>query len=347
MARSVAIGNKARRPASAGLRRILLRPELTAVVATVAVFIYFATTAGSDGFLSLLGTRNYLEIASYIGIIAAPVTLLLVAGEFDLSVGSMVALGQIVVAYGAVFLHWPLWASVVLALLVGCSLGALNGLVVVKTGLPSFIVTLAALFAIRGLVQGLTLAITGSSTIGAVWQALQNDPLQGAFRGVALGLPVGVFWWVGVTLITAWLLDRTKFGNWIYASGGDLDSALKRGVPVERVKVFLYMSTASASVLVGALSMLAINQADVNSAMGREFEVVTASVIGGALLTGGYGSPIGTAFGSLLFGMVVQGFFFTNIPDQWYQVFLGAMLLIAVLVNKYVRQLALRPLRRP
>ena len=347
MARGVAIGKEARRPASAGLRRILLRPELTAVVATVAVFIYFATTAGNDGFLSLLGTRNYLEIGSYIGIIAAPVTLLLVAGEFDLSVGSMVAVGQIVVAYGAVFLHWPLWASVLSALLVGCSLGAFNGLVVVKTGLPSFIVTLAALFAIRGLVQGLALATTGSSTIGAVWEALRNDPLLSAFRGVALGLPVGVFWWVGVTLVTAWLLDRTKFGNWIYASGGNLDSALKRGVPVERVKVFLYMSTAAASTLVGALSMLAINQADVNAAMGREFEVVTASVIGGALLTGGYGSPIGAAFGSLLFGMVVQGFFFTNIPDQWYQVFLGAMLLIAVLVNKYVRQLALRPLRRP
>jgi simple sugar transport system permease protein len=112
---------------------------------------------------------------------------------------------------------------------------------------------------------------------------------------------------------------------------------------VSRVKIFLYIAVACSTVIVGMLDIFAINQGNSNAAVGREFEVVVAAVIGGALLTGGYGSPIGTFFGALLFGMVNQGFFFTEIPDQWFQTFVGVMLLLAVVINNYVRNRALRP----
>jgi simple sugar transport system permease protein len=310
------------------------------------VFAFFAITAGSTGFLTMVGVRNVVEVAADIGIIAAPITLLLIAGEFDLSVGSMLGASQTVVAYCVVYEHWPLAAAFGVALAIACVVGALNGLVVVKTGLPSFIVTLAALFAIRGLSQGTLRALANETQIGNVREALSGDPILRLFNGYLFGLPLDLFWWIGVVIAAAWILDRTKFGNWIYASGGSLDSAQKRGVPVHRLKVLLYMATAASTVVVATLNIFAINQSDVNAGLGREFEVVTAAVIGGALLTGGFGSAIGSAFGALLFGMVVQGFFFTDIPDVWYQVFLGGMLLLSVVINKQFREFAVKSARR-
>jgi len=342
VAKVVATSQTTRRPAIAGLRFLILRRELTAIAACIGVFAFFAITAGSTGFLTMVATRNVLEVAADIGIIAAPITLLLIAGEFDLSIGSMLGAAQTIVAYTIIFLHWPLVAAFGCAVAVACVVGAINGLIVVKTGLPSFIVTLAALFAIRGLSQGTLRGLTNATQIGNLRETLQSDPFLRFFDGHLWGLPLDLFWWAAIVVATAWILDRTKFGNWIYASGGSLDSALRRGVPVHRLKVILYMATAVSAVVVATLNIFAINQSDVNAGLGREFEVVTAAVIGGALLTGGFGSPIGTAFGALLFGMVIQGFFFTDIPDVWYQVFLGGMLLLSVLINKQFRELAVR-----
>jgi simple sugar transport system permease protein len=336
---------KARGSLSAGFRSLFQRPELTAVVATIAVFLLFSITVGRVGFLSLAMTRNYLEVAAEIGIIAGPITLLLVAGEFDLSVGSMAAAAEIILSYTIVYLHWPLWAALAFALALTGLIGAVNGFLVVKTKLPSFIITLASLFIIRGATQAITRALTGSSTIGRIHEALSGDPLVLWFDASIAGLSVSLFWWIGVTFLMAWILDNTRFGNWIYATGGSLDAAQKTGVPTSRVKIVLYMATAMSTTIVAALAVLTINQGNSYSATGREFEVVTAAVIGGALLSGGYGSPIGTAFGAVLFGMVDQGFFFTSIPDQWYQVFLGLMLLISVIINKKTRELVMRPKR--
>jgi simple sugar transport system permease protein len=330
-----------RRTLTALLRRAVLRPELTALAGCIAVFTYFALAAGSSGFLSATSLQNTLEIAADIGIIAAPVTLLMIAGEFDLSVGSMVGVSQILITYPLVYHHWPLWAALLFAVAVAAGVGAINGLIVVKTGLPSFIVTLAALFWIRGIGQGVTQELTTTSVVGNPTAAAHGDFSLDLFKGAVLHLPADFFWWTAVTLLAIWILDRTRAGNWIYASGGLLDSAKKAGVPSDRLKVALFMCTAASTVIVGALTTFAIDQGDVNVAVGREFEVVTAAVIGGSVLTGGFGSAMGTALGALLFGMVETGFFFTNIPGTWYQTFLGFMLLIAVFINTSVRRAAL------
>jgi simple sugar transport system permease protein len=324
-------------------RDLVIRPEFTAVVGTILVFLFFAVFTGSAGFLTLPMTRNYLEVAATIGIIAAPITLLLVAGEFDLTVGSMVAASQIVVSYLIVEAGWSVGASMLTGLGVAALVGVVNGYLVVRTRLPSFIITLAGLFIIRGAVQGGLRMATGSTTVDRVRVAAGDDPIGLLFSSSIGPFSISLAWWIGITLVAAWVLERTSFGNWIFATGGNLNAAVRAGVPVMRVKIVLYALTAISTVIVAAIDVFAINQGNANAATGREFEVVVAAVIGGALLTGGYGSPIGALFGALLFGMVDQGFFFTVLPDQWFNTFVGVMLLVAVIVNNYTRSRALRP----
>ncbi len=327
------------------IRSIFARPELTAVAGTIAVFAFFAIFTGEAGFLTLAMTRNYLEVGAEIGIIAAPITLLLVAGEFDLSVGSMVATNQTILGYLTVHCDWPLSAAFAAALVAAAMVGTLNGLLVIKTGLPSFIVTLAMLFIMRGVAQGSVRMLVGTSTIDGVKDAMIGDALVFLFASSIGPFSISVIWWILVTILGAWVLEKTVFGNWIYATGGDLRAAQRLGIPVRKVKLLLYIAVAVSTTLVAALDVLAINQSDANAAVGREFEVVTAAVIGGALLTGGFGSPIGSFFGALVFGMVGQGFFFTPLPDVWYMTFLGFMLLAAVLINNHTRLQAMKPAR--
>jgi len=320
----------------------LLRPELTAIVGTIVVFVYFGLTAGSNGFLTWTGTQNYLEVASEVGIIAIAVTLLLVAGEFDLSVGSMVGAGAIVSAYAIVEWGLPLWAALVITFAVATAVGTANWALVVRFGLPSFIVTLATLFAVRGITVAGTREATGVTQISGLEEAASGDPLRPLFDGSLFGLSASIWWWIGLTLVAAWVLDRTRFGNWIYATGGEQESARRTGVPVSRVKWKLFVCTAAMAGLVGVLAAFQVNAAEVTMGDLKEFQTATAAVIGGALLSGGYGSPIGTFFGALLFGMLNQGFFFTNVADEWFQAFLGLMLVGSVLINRWVRQYALR-----
>src|SRR5450755_601552 len=177
-----------RRPFS--LRAVLLRPELTAFVGVIVVFAFFALTAGNSGFLTFTGTKNYLQVAAEIGILATPVTLLLVAGEFDLSVGTMIAAGGIALAFPIGFLHWPLWASICSGLVVAGIVGAANGFLVLRLGMPSFLATLGMMFVLRGATLGLTLMMTGATQIFRLKEDLAGDPLLAFFSGTPFGLPV-------------------------------------------------------------------------------------------------------------------------------------------------------------
>jgi len=322
------------------LRRLLTRPELGAVAGAIIVFVFFAVVAGDRGFLTSTGTISYLEVAAQLGIVVIPVALLMIAGEFDLSVGSMIGAGGILLAIPIAEFGWPLWAALLLAFGVALVIGFLNGYLVVKTGLPSFIVTLATLFALRGATIGFTRLITGRTQVSGV-QA-EGSFLGALFAGEISGIPVSIFWWVGLGALGTWILLRTTFGNWIFGTGGDPVAARNVGVPVNRVKILLFMATASAATLLAALQVLDAGSADVLRGTLFEFQAIIATVIGGVLLTGGYGSVIGPMFGALIFGMVNQGIFFTGVNTDWFQVFLGAMLLIAVIVNNYIRQRAAR-----
>jgi simple sugar transport system permease protein len=311
------------------------------VAGAVVVFAFFAVIAGDEGFLTKNGAVNYLEVAAQVGILATTVTLLMIAGEFDLSVGSMIGAAGVMLALPVTELGWPLWLALTFTCAGAVLIGLINGLLVVRTGMPAFIVTLAALFILRGVTIGVTGLVTDSTQVVGVGDALEGDALLPLFAGEVGGLPVSIFWWLGLTVLAAWLLAQTRFGNWTFASGGDAAAARSAGVPVRRVKVTLFCGTALSAALVGVLVVLGTGSADVLGGELKEFEAITAAVIGGTLLTGGYGSVVGAALGALIFGMVSQGIFFTGVAADWFQAVLGSMLLGAVLVNQLARKRAL------
>lgn len=321
---------------------ILLRPEITALASTIAVFLFFAILAGDQGFLTFDGTKNYLQVAALIGIIAAPVTLLLIAGEFDLSVGIMIGASGILIAYPVTALHWPLWAAVGLSVVAALAVGFINGFIVVRLGIPSFLVTLGMMFMLRGVSLAGTLEVAGTTQIFGLKKALAGDWLYLLFSVRIFGLPISIFWWLAVSCLAAYVLTNTRAGNWIYAAGGDRDASEKMGVPVAKVKIALFMLTSVSAVMVAMLNMFYVDIAEAQQGLGREFEAITAAVVGGTAITGGFGSPLGTICGALIFGMINQGFFYTNINNSWFYSVVGATLLAAVVINSYTRRAALR-----
>ena len=319
------------------MRKLLHRPELGAASGAAAAWIFFALYAGSSGFLTSAGTASYLEIASELGILATAVSLLMIAGEFDLSIGSMIAASGMTIALLCDELHLPIWAAIAAAGVLALAVGFLNGLVVVKTRLPSFIVTLGTLFVLSGATIGVTRLVTGRTQVGGLQDAAGFASAEAVFAGRIGGFSVSILWWLGAVALATFLLSRTRSGNWIFASGGGPDAATNLGVPVGRVKIALFMTTALAAWLIATFQAVKFTGTDVLRGTGKELEAILAAVLGGTLLTGGHGSIIGAGFGALLFGMVQQGIVFSGIDSDWYKVFLGVMLILAVLVNSYVR----------
>ena len=336
------------------------RPELGAVAGLIVVIVFFAFTASSTMF-TVSGIMTVLLPASQLGIMAVAAALLMIGGEFDLSIGSMIAFAGLIFGVLLVNLHWPLWLAVLGTLGMALVFGVINGQIVILTRLPSFIVTLAFLFILRGLsLVGLKLATGGNTILSGI--VTPPGPLRGAFFGDTLtglfawltargmiaklpngapsvhGVSVSVIWFIAITVLATWILLRTRFGNWIFASGGDANAARNSGVPVNRVKTILFVCTALSSAMVAILTALQTGSTDALRGYQMEFEAIIAAVIGGALLTGGYGSAVGAFFGSLIFGMVSIGLSYTNFDSDWFQVFLGAMLLIAVMFNNAVRR---------
>jgi simple sugar transport system permease protein len=320
-------------------RRLLIRPEVGAAVGAVAVWAFFAITAGDKGFLTAQGTIGYLEIAAHLAILATPVAMLMIAGEFDLSLGSMIGTAGVVIAILISEFGAPPGLAIALAFSVAICVGFLNGFIVVRTGLPSFVVTLATLFILRGATVAVTRDITDRTQIGGL---PQDGALLWLFGGKIGDVPVAVVWWVLIAALATWVLLRTRFGNWVFATGGDREAARNLGVPVGLVLIVLYITTAVAAALVATIQVTDAGSADVLRGQFKEFEAIAAAVIGGTLLSGGYGSALGATFGALIFAIVSQGIFYTGINTDWFQVFLGSMLLGAVLVNRQIRNAAMR-----
>ncbi|MQT15223.1 ABC transporter permease [Segnochrobactrum spirostomi] len=344
--------------------RALKRPELGALGATIFVFVAFGLTAGGSGLFSVLGITNFLQVSAQLGILAAAVSLLMIGGEFDLSLGSMIGFSGIVIGLCVTEFGLPLWVGILAAFAAAILVGTANGILVMRTNLPSFIVTLAGYFVLRGLSLAVTRTLTGRTQIPyitkgsdepwVIWlfggkfgtglfQWLGNMgviPLRADGVPIVQGLPMSIAWWLVITALATWVLVRTRFGNWIFAVGGDLQAARNVGVPVARVKILLFVATACSAALFATIQVLESGSADTLRGTQKEFEAVIAAVIGGNLLSGGYGSAIGAMFGSLVFGTVEMGIFYTGIDSDWFMVFLGLMVLIAVLFNNYVRRKA-------
>ncbi|MFN8192525.1 MAG: ABC transporter permease [Nocardioidaceae bacterium] len=331
----------------AGLAGILRRPEVGAAVAAVIIAIYFTTT--TSGFAKPGGMSTWLFTSSQIGIMAVAVALLMIGGEFDLSAGAM--LGTTGLVTGIMMTKWGVnvWVAILAALLIAVLIGAINGILVMRTGLPSFIVTLGTFFVLQGVNLAVTKILIDKVSVTGLRDTpdfTQGQQLFGSFVKIDLGgqLPLTVyaatFWWLAVTAVATWVLLRTRAGNWIFAVGGAQVSARQVGVPVFKTKVGLFITVSVAGWLVGMLSLFKTTGVQSITGVGQEFVYIICAVVGGCLLTGGYGSALGAALGALIYGMVSQGIVYAGWDNDWLYAFLGVMLLGAVLVNNWVKSRA-------
>ncbi len=350
-----------------GLRKALIRPELGGIIGTILVFVFFFLTARDSGMFGPAGVMNWSIVSAQFIIIAVGACLLMIAGEFDLSVGSMIGFSGMAIALLSVTFGWPVWLAIIVTFILCIAIGAFNGWLVIKTGLPSFIVTLAFLFILRGLTIFAAIATTRKTIIGGVRDVAEGDWLASIFGGKILtglfqwmgdqgwietfvrgtrqgqpvveGIPMLMVWALGLIIFAHVLLTKTKFGNWIFAAGGDAQAARYVGVPVNRVKILMFMFTAFCACVFATAQVMEFGSAGADRGVLKEFEAIISVVIGGTLLTGGYGSVIGAALGALIFGVVQQGLFFAEVESSLFRVFLGVILLLAVILNTYIRRI--------
>ncbi|MEV0587492.1 ABC transporter permease [Nonomuraea sp. NPDC050310] len=324
------------------LRRLLIRPELGAVVGAVVVFAFFA--AQSEVFRSVAGVANWLDPAATLGIMAVAVALLMIGGEFDLSAGVLTGTSGLVLVILATRFGVNVWLAMLAGLVVALAVGFLNGLMVTRTKLPSFIVTLGTFLMLQGVNLGVTKALTGTVQVSGLARADGYELARTLFGGTitvgGVGFRVAILWWLGLTALATWFLMRTRAGNWVFAVGGNDLAARAVGVPAARTKIALFMTTAFAAWLVGSMLALRYTSVQANIGIGQEFIYIIAAVIGGCLLTGGYGSAIGASIGAVIFGMADKGIVFLGWDADWFMFFLGAMLLLATLANRLVRRYA-------
>jgi simple sugar transport system permease protein len=324
---------------TSGLTRLLRRPELGALMGAVVIYAMFSLADTTGKFATILGTARWTDSASTVGIVAVPVALLMVAGEFDLSSGVMVGTsglfcGLLTTEYGV-----PMWPAILITFAFAACIGLINGWLVMLTGLPSFIVTLAMFFSLRGINLGVTKALTDTVRVAGVDDVDGFDSAAKVF-GSTFWHPydyrIAVVWWIVITLLATTVLTKTRFGNWIYAVGGDQNAARNTGVPVRRTKITLFVTTSLAAALVGIIDLTRLRSMQAGQGIGDEFTFIIAAVVGGCLLTGGFGSAIGASIGASIIGMAFIGISYAGWNTDWTWLFLGVILFAAVLVNTFI-----------
>lgn len=323
---------------------MLRRPEFGALLGAIVIFIVFAVADTTGTFATLGGAAGWTDFAAPIGIVAIFVALLMIGGEFDLSSGVMVGtsglfLGMLVTEGG-----WDIWPAILATLVMAGIIGYINGMLVVKTALPSFIVTLATFFVLKGANLAITKIFTGSVRVSGVDQANGFDSARAIFATTVeiagSTFQISVVWWIILTIIATLLLTRTVFGNWIFAVGGDSNAARNAGVPVDRTKIILFVMTSLSAALVGIMFVLRLRGMQAGQGVGQEFYYIIAAAVGGCLLTGGAGSAIGASIGALIMGFAAVGIPYALWDQDWVSTFLGVILFAAVLINAVISRRA-------
>ena len=310
--------------------------EIVALISFLVLFIFFAIAA--DNFLTGFALANILTFASITGIVVVGVAILMIAGEFDLSVGSTFAVASYVFAL-SMNAGVPPVLAMVLALIISCLLGLVNGLIVTGTGIPSFIATLGTMLAYRGIARGLGggdfAQFLGDRNLlfGILNGAI--EPINQLFDPAA-NFRVSILWFLLLAVIMALTLRRSSFGNWVYAVGGNPGAALSQGVAVKRVKVICFVLTGLLAGVAGIMQFSHRLSVDPLRGAGIELVAVAACVIGGIRLTGGYGTILGACIGVILLQMLEQGLVLMQVPIQVFRAVAGLILLIAVIVNTFL-----------
>jgi simple sugar transport system permease protein len=316
------------------LRRIISAPEFGPFVLLILEIAVFA--AINPAFLSPLNISNTLTFTVELGLIALAMTLLMTAGEFDLSVGSLFGFAPVVMwtLYNAGLTS--LFVGFVVALLVSAAIGLFNGLFVTRLKIPSFLVTLGMLLVVRGVALFVTDGFPQRTwSASGLWLSnlLVGDFHIGPFRVYA-----SLFWFIAAAIILSYVLTQSKFGNWIQAAGGNAVAARARGVNVNGVKVGLFVLSAVMSAFAGIISSIRTSAANPNSGTGYELEVIAMVVIGGTALTGGRGTILGTVLGILILRVMRNGIVLVGVPGLAYNIFIGAIILGMMALHSWLER---------
>jgi simple sugar transport system permease protein len=302
------------------------------------VYAFFSVMGGAV-FIGAPGWSSWLNIAAEVGIIALPVGLLMIAGELDISVGSIIPASSVTTAVITGYFELPVLLGIASGLGVGLIVGYVNGVLVTRTTIPSLIITIGTMFVVMGLTLGLAVLIAGSTSVFLV-----PDPTTKLLLGTFIGgmFNVSIFWWIGFSLVLFFLLHVSPIGNWVFALGGDRVSARNAGIPTAGLTVALYMLSGFAAAFVGILQLMTYQNAQVAAGQPFIFNSIMCVVIGGVMLNGGAGSVVGIVIGTATFSIVNQGIFFSGLDPNVGSVIIGVLLLTAVLSNDGFRALALK-----
>lgn len=318
---------------TSSIRRSLQLPEFSSLVILVTIVALFSL--GSADFLSPLNVSNLLAFLPELGIIALAMTLLLTAGEFDLSVGAVFALCPVTVALLVQNMAMDFAPALVIGLAVCIVVGLANGLLVTKVGISSFLITLSMLLIVRGAALYITQ--------GFPLRALDVDhvivtALSGSFQLGPFKLYASLWWFIGLALLAGYILNYSKLGNWITAIGSNRNAAVARGVPADRVKIGLFVTTSVLAGLAGLISSLRIQAASPVAGTGYELEVIAMVVVGGTALTGGRGTIIGTIIGAFMLRMIRNGIVLIGVPGLAYNIFVGAIILAMLIIHAVMQR---------
>ncbi len=315
---------------------LIRSPAAGAFFGMVIVFAIFAMFGYHRNFLSIGGFANWMNFASTIGIIAIPVAFLMIAGELDISTGAVLPASAMMLGITSGYYELPIGLGIAMTLGMAALVGLVNGLLVTRTEVPSFIVTLATLFAVGGLTLALSDFLINNTNV-----SLKSPEWAKAVFGTRyFGFRVTVFWWLGLVAIFYFFLHKSPWGNWIFAVGGDPESARNAGIPVNKLKISLFVLCSVCTALAGICQVIQFNSAQSATFFNLIFFTIIASVVGGVLLNGGFGSVAGVVFGTMTLGIVQQGINYTDIDRNLSLLIIGVMLLIAVLMNGTFQKLA-------
>ncbi|MBL8563228.1 MAG: ABC transporter permease [Gemmobacter sp.] len=319
------------------LSNLTRRPEFGSVLSLIAVIAFYVLCGGVN-LGQLAGAASWVNLAANLGIVALPVGLLMIAGEIDISIGAMIPAGSMTVAILSGHFGLPITVGIAGALALGLIVGLVNGLIATRTSVPTLIITLGTLMVVQGLILSAAMFLTGNASVSLAppdWaKAALGQMMAGKYQIIIL-------WWAGFAAAFFWLLHVSPVGNWILAMGGDQTSARNAGIPTVRLKIALFMLSATAAAFVGVCGAIQFNSAQVSGGMGYIFNAICAIVVGGVLLTGGYGSVLGIVLGTITFAIVSQGIYFTQIERNWANLIIGITLLGAVAMNETFRKMAL------
>ena len=310
------------------LRRILLRPEPAALAAILVLTVVFSFL--SPLFLTTATFVSIASVAAELGIVSVGMTLLMIGGHFDLSVGAVLGLTSFAVVSLINDYHVAPLAAILLALILAGLMGLINGVILVKARIHSFVVTLGTMLIFRGILIALTGGFPITVTIPPILQSLAAGPiLPGGFQ-------MSLVWFILIGALATLLLLRTRLGNWIQASGQNPLAARNLGVPVDRVTIVLFVQCAMLAGVTGIIQVARFATVDANRGLGVELQAIAVTVIGGTLLSGGYGSAIGTMLGAVVFGMIQLGLVLASAPGYYYTTLEGLIVVVAVIANTTV-----------